>query len=289
MADPSIHKRIQVEVANTCAKLGYIPHQEYRGNGWRADILAEKEGSRISFEIQISPQSLKKTFERQKRYLQENIKACWLFQKSIKRLEKERPDLPLFKVNMKENNILISLIDGRKEVKLTEFITAFLSDEIRFCLEVSAKKEQNVKIVLYDMKCWKCKSINYIYYIDQPFISSCNFVIEEWDELWTGKRREFLPEIIRIVECYINNSKNNIHIATIKERYSKTISGSYVSFGCYKCDSIFGDWYINDAELEARNGYGHLIPLETNISLGEEVAVQYPHWCFPSNNEYCGK
>jgi hypothetical protein len=52
-------------------------------------------------------------------------------------------------------------------------------------------------------------------------------------------------------------------------------------------DSIFGDWFVLDAELEARNGLGHIIPIEENINIQRKISVPFPHWCFPNDKEYC--
>ncbi len=76
-------------------------------------------------------------------------------------------------------------------------------------------------------------------------------------------------------------------ISKIKKRYSKTINSSYKSFGCYKCDSIFGDWYLNQEIMEARM-YGKNIELNIDIELPEIIEYR-EHWCYSENSDYCFK
>jgi hypothetical protein len=62
----SKHDSIKAEIFAACSDLGFHATQEYKGKGWRADVFAAKDSKKFAFEIQISPQSLKKTLERQK-------------------------------------------------------------------------------------------------------------------------------------------------------------------------------------------------------------------------------
>ena len=57
------HDRIQMEIVSACRDLGYEAIQEYSGQGWRADVFIPHNEKPIAFEIQLSPQSLRKTLE----------------------------------------------------------------------------------------------------------------------------------------------------------------------------------------------------------------------------------
>src|SRR5262245_40885257 len=94
--EPSKHDEIKAEIFAVCKDFGFDATQEYQGKGWRADVLVTKNADRFAFEIQISPQTLKKTLERQAKYTRDGIRGCWLFEKSPSKLSEERPDLPLF-------------------------------------------------------------------------------------------------------------------------------------------------------------------------------------------------
>jgi hypothetical protein len=80
----------------------------------------------------------------------------------------------------------------------------------------------------------------------------------------------------------------NIKLGQIKKRYSKTVDDSYTSFGCYKCDSIFGDWYVMEAKLDIMYEPKQMT-IQGEIDLKESVDLPIPHWCFPDNGNFCKK
>jgi hypothetical protein len=98
ISETSKHDEIKVAVVAICKDLGLDAIQGYKGNGWRADVLVTNKQSKVTFEVQISPQSLKKTLERQEKYIRDGIVGCWLFEKPLSKFSDERPDLPLFYV-----------------------------------------------------------------------------------------------------------------------------------------------------------------------------------------------
>ena len=59
-----------------------------------------------------------------------------------------------------------------------------------------------------------------------------------------------------------------------------------MSFGCSKCDSIFGDFYIHEAIIdtiyeENKDSYS----FEAQIEL--DTPLHLPHWCHPRLNDFC--
>ena len=90
------HDRIQMEIVSACRDIGIEAIQEYSGQGWRSDVFVPNNGNPIAFEIQLSPQSLLRTIERQSKYTGDGIIGCWLFENPVPKLNEERPDLPVF-------------------------------------------------------------------------------------------------------------------------------------------------------------------------------------------------
>lgn len=286
--ETSLHDKIVTEIISTCSSLDFKAHKEYRGPGWRADVCVEKELEKIAFEVQLSPQSLTKTLIRQEKYIREGIKGCWLALHPIIKLDPERKDLPVFYVSIQNGSSFVSLVDKRKIVQLPEFIKAFLLDEIKYCETVRTNRTQNVKINFLEMKCWKCNAINHIYYVDRPFTSMCNYEIYEEDELWSDKQQHFKPEIISAVREILDSKEGQcLKVGSIKERYSNTVQNSYLSFGCYECDSIFGDWYVLDEVIDARSCDLSVASFNKTIALKKPVIEDRPHWCFPENGNFC--
>jgi hypothetical protein len=282
------HDRIQMEIVTTCQDLGIKAIQEYSGNGWRADVFVPNNGKPIAFEIQLSPQTLTKTIERQSKYIRDGIIGCWLFENPIPKLNKERPDLPVFYVeDKKDSNLLVNLGDRRK-IDLHTFLENFISNNIQFRHVAKTKTRQSVNLIFYKMTCWKCHKLNHLFYVETPFYSACNAKIKPEEALWASNSIEYRPEIIELAEKFIESRKDpNIRLGQIKKRFSNTVKNSYISFGCYNCDSIFGDFYVMEAKLDKMYGPKEQT-YQGEIELSENLELNIPHWCFPDNKQFCG-
>lgn len=282
------HDRIQRQIVSTCQGLGINAILEYRGQDWRADVFVPNNEKPIAFEIQLSPQSLSRTLERQSKYIRDGIIGCWLFENPITKLNEERPDLPVFYVEDKiGSNLLVNLGDRRK-IDLSIFLENFISDKIQFKPIAITKTRQTVNLVFYEMDCWKCGESNNLFYVDTPFYSACNAKIKPAEALWESNRIEYRSEIIELAEKFIESRKDlDLKLGQIKERYSNTVSKSYISFGCYKCDSIFGDWYVMEAIMDIMYEPKKLIH-QGEIELNERFELNIAHWCFPDNEQFCG-
>jgi len=284
----SKHEEIQAEIFAVCKDLGFWATEEYRGKDWRADVFAVKSDDKFAFEIQISAQSLKRTLERQAKYTRDGIRCCWLFETPQSKLSSERPDLPLFYVTKLPDSSFIVSLSGRRELPLREFVGAFLQGSIRFSNIARTQPKQLVRLVFFEMKCWKCGAINHVYYVDAAFRSACNVVIEPTTTLWGSDRIEYRPEIIRLAQEFMSTEQGkHLRLGEIKRRYSQTVRDSYMSFGCYKCDSIFGDWFVMEAQMEAVYGYGQVASVERDIELDESIVLPIPHWCYPGELPFC--
>jgi len=281
------HDRIQIEIVSACHDLGIEAKQEYRGLGWRADVYVPNNEKPIAFEIQLSPQSLKKTLERQSKYIRDGIIGCWLFENPISKLEEERPDLPLFYVEDNVDSNLQVNLGSRRKVDLSTFLQNFISNNIQFKSSAIAKTKQLVNLVFYEMECWKCHEMNHLYYVDTPFYSACNAKIQPDEALWESNSIEYRPEIVELAQKFVESRKDlDVRLGQIKKRYSKTVDNSYTSFGCYNCDSIFGDWYVMEAKLDIKYEPKELT-YQAELELKEGVELPIQHWCFPNNGHFC--
>jgi len=98
---------------------------------------------------------------------------------------------------------------------------------------------------------------------------------------------EYRPEIIELARKFIKNHKEkNLNLGQIKNRFSNTVGKSYTSFGCYSCDSIFGDFFVMEAKHEIAYG-PHELTHQGVIELNESVKLPIPHWCLPDNKQFC--
>lgn len=126
----------------------------------------------------------------------------------------------------------------------------------------SGKVKLHVRIV--EMKCWKCGSINHIFFVCPLDDDSLCYKMR--GELWTNNKPSFNPKILKeIKDTIAKRNESNIVLSRIKERFSNTVNSSYFSFGCNKCDAIFGDYYVND--LECDSIYGDSVVCEFEIEI----------------------
>jgi hypothetical protein len=87
---------------------------------------------------------------------------------------------------------------------------------------------------------------------------------------------------------YEGDQGRHLRPAVIKERFSKTIGHSYISFGCPACDALSGDWFVDEAIMEARYQQDDAPAiLQTEIEFTQPIIIEYPHWCFPKHQDYC--
>ena len=279
-----LHERAQNAIVEACKSIGIPAQLEYRGNGYRADAMAFVNGRKYAFEIQVTRQTLKKTQERQEKYLADGVMGCWLFEKEPARQNVELEQLPIFQLVEKQDGLFVSL-KGRKTLPIDVFVKDYVNERIRFCHTLKPLPIINIQFV--EMPCWKCGALNHIYFL-APFHSACNTKLFNGEGMWKDEKISFHPEIIKRIQDYSHTEAGKqLSLATIKRRYSRTVGMYYMSFGCNKCDSIFGDWYVHEAEMDAWYGDGVVDTCSFGVDFDLDMRRDIPHWCHPGDCEFC--
>lgn len=280
----ALHELAQQQIVEACNQLGMQAQMEYVGDGWRADVFVLNGGKKYAFEIQVTPQSLKKTQERQEKYIKDGIIGCWLFEKEPSRQRLELEDLPIFRLIQEGGSLSVSL-KGRKTLPLDIFVKDFITEKIRFCHTL--RPLQRVNVVFVEKPCWKCGAKNHFFFV-APFVSACNAKIHFQEAMWTSKKFTFRPEILKKIEEYASSEEGKyLKLATIKERFSSEIGESYMSFGCSCCDSIFGDFYIQNNIMDAWYGDGVAGTYSFDVDFDLNMKLDVPHWCHPDDHPFC--
>ena len=59
-----------------------------------------------------------------------------------------------------------------------------------------------------------------------------------------------------------------------------------MSFGCSKCDAIFGDWYVREAIIDSfyDNDIEHI---KIDVDAADTMEEEFPHWCHPGDLDFC--
>jgi hypothetical protein len=75
----------------------------------------------------------------------------------------------------------------------------------------------------------------------------------------------------------------------IKKRYSKTVSDSYMSFGCPHCDAICGSFFLRHEIMVDHDSYPIRAVHAFTIDLLEPVSYSYAHWCYSETRQFCSE
>ena len=278
-----LHETVQQAILDACESAGIRAEMEYKGDGYVADVMAFVNEKKYAFEVQVSRQSLNKTKERQEKYLHDGVTCCWLFEIEPGRESVELESLPIFQLVDTQDGIGVSL-KGRKILSIKEFVLDFVEGKIKFCNSLKPLPIITVRFV--EMQCWRCGSVNHIYFLE-PFHTACNIELTFDEMMWVNDKFSFNPQIIEEIKKYSSTEAGkHLNLSTIKERFSRTVGRSYMSFGCSKCDSIFGDWYVQEAMIdtlydEPKDIYSFELDLDLPINM------DIPHWCHPGEHDFC--
>ena len=229
------------------------------GEEWIADIYAEKGEVKIAIEVQWSPQTFIETRRRQEKYKKSDVWCAWLLRSSSIKARNaivgdyaySTKDLPVFSIyrNKKQdgqtymvynvNKIKADSYDPLEPIalELEVFIKNLVSSRIRFTKKYSPTRKLYLWIT--KQKCWKCGGMTNS--VNRVFFKSLVFSIEV----------EYLFSSIPIDECdsqvveAINAEFAKAYsFAPLRERYSKTVKGSYVANSCIRCDALMGRHFI---------------------------------------------
>lgn len=124
------HLRAKEIIARVVAEYGWEVSVEYRhpkGN-WIADILAERDGRRIVFEVQLSPQTPIETERRDERYRVDGVECVWLLKAPSQFSPANAIHAPLFYLAMKDSRGLV----GPLARPLEEFVASVLNGSTVF-------------------------------------------------------------------------------------------------------------------------------------------------------------
>lgn len=285
------HLKAKIEIIEACKENDWKAIPEFAETNWRADVLAIQNGKKIAFEVQWSKQTFEETKFRQDRYKESNVRGCWFFRTAPKELRDYNDNLladkeiPAFKIFKDENSNITAQLRGT-QLPLKTLVDSLLKRKLRFCEHIRLKPKQEVTIVFFETSCWKCKKPQHCWTVEQNLKTVCNQDFYLMGSMWDSDDIDKNPKIYEAVKEFLKTeSGKNLKIGQLKKRFSKTVHESYLSHGCFYCDSIFGDFFLNTEKMEGQNepsGIRHKI----EIDLGT-IKEEGQHWCYSENGHYC--
>lgn len=295
------HLRAEAEILNACRDAGYSAISEKTGLDWRADVYAEKGKSKIAFEVQWSRQTLEETQERQARYKRDGITGCWFFRKPPFDSDnwQANKELPLFQILSDQASDQPFSVYApsfhcyeEKPLHIYNFVLSLLERKIRYRSLMTPNHIQTVKVIFISEKCWKCKRTSHVFFVEKPYCSRCRHRMQERENSLPGggaeeMHYEFRPEIISAVQKFVmSNPNKQLKIGKIKIRSSKTDERSYMSFGCFYCDALFGNVFLYEIKFrEARIYNISYTAFETEVLADISFDEPHNHWCYPDSED----
>lgn len=285
------HLRAKIEIIEVCKENGWKAIPEFAETNWRADVLAIHNDKRIAFEVQWSKQTFEETKFRQDRYKESNVRGCWFFRTAPKELRDyddaliADKEIPAFKIFKDENSNITAQLK-QTQLPLKSLVDSLLKRKLKFCEHIKVKPKQEVTIIFFETSCWKCKKLQHLWTVDQSLLTVCNQDFYVMGSMWDSDAIDKSPKIYEAVKQFLKTeSGKHLKIGELKKRYSKTVNESYLSHGCFYCDSIFGDWFLNTEKMDGQTdpqSIRHKIEIDLGI-----MKEEGEHWCYSDNGEFC--
>lgn len=285
------HLRAKIEIIEACKENGWNAIPEFSETNWRADVLAIQNEKRIAFEVQWSKQSYEDTKFRQDRYKESNVRGCWFFRTAPKELReynehlKADKEIPSFKIFKDENSNIVAQLK-QKQLPLKSLVDSLLKRQLKFCEHSRLKPKQEVTIIFFETNCWKCHKPQHLWTVEQNLVTVCNQNFFLMGSLWNSDSIDKSPMIYEAVKQFLQTEEGkNIKIGQLKKRFSKTVLDSYLSHGCFYCDTIFGDFFLSSEKLEGQyesSSLRHKVEINFEMTKNEGR-----HWCCSENGEFC--
>ena len=235
------------------------------GEQWTADVLAERESKKVAIEIQWSPQNQDETQRRQKRYDESGVLGLWLFKKPTNLLSEKHTPAFLLEVDVAAKVAKVKLqsdryfsyarrdIDLRAEKNWAQTIELqrFIRGSLTGALQWAPGLNQILPFEIHGAQqtCWKCHQLTRIvtalvFRVDQVFKGARSL---------SGRLSDFDSPIGKkcFNEAIASLNLRNIGVGVIKDRYSRTMGGSYLSNGCIHCDALQGAFFDHEVWHEA--------------------------------------
>lgn len=267
------HMHIKYLVSKKLFECGWKVEVEKRGESskgeiWIADIYAEKDKAKIAIEVQWSRQSFIETKRRQQVYKDSGVRGAWLLRSGS---AKDRnaivgdyvystKELPVFSIyrNKRQDAETYMVYNVNKlktgsgdplepiALELEDFIKSLVSSRIKFTKKYSPVKRLYLEII--KQNCWNNRCGGTTKIVTQVYFKEIVFGIEK-EYLFQSKAIDDCDD--QIIEAINSQLAKAYNFAPLRNRYSKTVGGSYTANSCIHCNALMGRnfiTYYNDAD-----------------------------------------
>jgi len=278
-AETMAHLRAKVEIARACADAGWAVDIEHAEADWRADVLADRGGQRVAFEVQWSRQTLAETEVRQARYRAAGVRGCWFFRyppREVRRSGSDtdleaRQDLPLFGLATDRGRDISCVQVGGHAYPLGQVVGALLGRRIAFRSHRTFLGRHVVDITFHDRVCPSCGALCRVYRVgareDVVPRAPCGGRVL----LWSGAPSH--PDVIHAARRLdeVSPRRDAIPLALIEP---------VVGFRCPRCRMRLAPPPLRGADAQA-------VASATDVTFAHPLCDPYSHWCYPPDGTFC--
>lgn len=230
-----------------CEAENWTYKKYYKGDLWKADFLITKDEQKIAISAYSSESAASKSVPQVDKG---GVKECCLILAPKKRgYAKESTYLNLQRYG---DEFKVSVAD--RQLSLVDFVKMFMDGKIQ---HLTRAKITAVDVLFEQTNCYFCHAPHHVFFVrylvDENGVKhDLAYIENEYDdENMNLPNLRFGDEILNLVKNFIaEHPEKGFVMGEVKERYSKTMDESYMSFGCPKCDGIVGSWYLNDMEMD---------------------------------------
>lgn len=166
------HLHVKAAVVEAAAALGWTARAEVRApdGSWVADVLVEKAGRRIAFEVQISSQDAERYLERQARYERDGIECFWL---TARASTEHLPGVPVLRVDPHAKDLAVSVRSrASAEMPLATFVEAVLEGPLRWAPTPPATVTGSIRWGMH--VCDACDTRSIVWDVDPCRMIACD-------------------------------------------------------------------------------------------------------------------
>lgn len=275
------HLRAKDIIVRAAVAAGWEAQPEVVGDGWVADVLAEKDGKKVAFEVQWSAQVDADYAYRQERYAAAGVRCAW-FVRHERSIHAPTKGLPIFLLAEDGDDMTTSL--GEEPQPLADGVTALLQGRLQHRDYLSSGDPAEMTVHLHQDQCWSCHA-PFIFWTVAGATATGPCGLTHWKaghyDLFAEDRVEATPAIRHAAEQAANGL--TVPLAKLSPRYTKMSGTTYMAFSCPKCSSVSGDMYIRSMLME--NSYEEPFR-KVSLPVGE-YGLPHPHWCLDKGAGHC--
>jgi len=248
------HIYLKSLIAKTAARLGWDVVTEKEGETpdgetWVADVYCTKGSAKLAFEVQWTHQTNDEFLRRQKKYLASGVRAAWLFKlKSNKYyIDEDLPhgfDIPVFGMKAKSKGV-----ESLYLPQFNEPVDSFIEGMLQGKLTWSPKTGQSLiaQVIPHYERCWNCRKVTGV-------VLGVSIKDKNGNELSFNRfTYDGIPQFL--LSHGVSQHLSRHKIGRIEKRYSKTQNTSYLSNGCFYCNALMGNFFIDNAVRNYFDGF----------------------------------